>query len=188
MNAHRCSWAVLPLRLMLGVGMMIHGFPKLFSPGGHDQFEQSLVGIGVPAPGIAAWLVGGLELFGGALVILGALTRLLSALFIVEMLVAASTVHLPNGFNTINITGMGPDGPIFGMPGYELNLLYIAGFAALLISGAGQYSVDAALHRSTTKLTAKTVGEPPMPGWRKRRAPSWRRVKPRSPESKPPLT
>ena len=187
MNTHRCSWAVLPLRLMLGVGMMIHGFPKLFSPAGHEQFEQMLVGIGVPAPGIAAWFVGGLEVFGGALVMLGALTRLLSALFIVEMLVAAYTVHLPSGFNVVNITGMGPDGPTFGMPGYELNLLYIAGFVTLLIAGAGRYSVDAALGRSARHLPEKTVSEPPMPGWRKRRAPSWRSTS-RSPESRPPAT
>jgi putative oxidoreductase len=166
---------------MLGVGMMIHGLPKL-SVTGHDQFEQMLVGIGMPVPGIAAWFVGVLEFFGGALVLLGALTRVLSVLFIIEMLVAAVMVHLPSGFNGINVTGTGPSGPVFGMPGYELNLLYIAGFLALLIAGAGRLSVDATIGRSAARLPAEGPGEVPARGWRERRAPRWR-----SRATKPPV-
>ncbi|MBA3887293.1 MAG: DoxX family protein, partial [Acidobacteria bacterium] len=57
-------------------------------------------------------------------------------------LVAMVVGHLPHGFNFMNITGMGPQGPKFGMPGYEVNLLYIAGLLALILGGAGLYSVD----------------------------------------------
>src|SRR5262245_34881806 len=46
---------------------------------------------------------------------------------IVMMLVAMFTVHLRYGFSAINTIGLTADGPQFGPPGYEVNLLYIAG-------------------------------------------------------------
>ena len=148
MEHRRCSWAVLPLRLALGFGMAYHGYPKLFSAAEREQFVGMLVGIGVPAPTLAAWGVGLLEFVGGVLVIVGALVVLLSPLFILEMLVAWFFVHLPSGFNFMNIIGMSDTGPVFGLPGYEVNVLYIAGFLALLIAGAGRYSVDALFSQS----------------------------------------
>jgi putative oxidoreductase len=33
-------------------------------------------------------------------------------------------------------------GPQFGMPGYEINVLYIAGLAALVLFGRSELSVD----------------------------------------------
>ena len=134
------SYAPLPLRLILGFGMIYHGFPKLGS--GHDGFVGMLTGIGVPAPGLMAYLVGLVELLGGIALIAGAFVAIVSIPLILNMLVAMFTVHLPNGFNFMNITGMGEGGPVFGMPGYEVNLLYIAGFAALALMGAGAFSVD----------------------------------------------
>ena len=134
------SYAPLPLRLILGFGMIYHGFPKLGS--GHDGFVGMLTGIGVPAPGLMAYLVGLVELLGGIALIAGAFVAIVSIPLILNMLVAMFTVHLPNGFNFMNITGMGEGGPVFGMPGYEVNLLYIAGLLALALMGAGAFSVD----------------------------------------------
>ena len=68
---------------------------------------------------------------------------IVSVVLIVDMIVAMFMVHLPNGFNFVHITGMGPQGPMFGMPGAEVNLLYIAALLALVIGGAGGWSVDA---------------------------------------------
>ena len=34
----------------------------------------------------------------------------------------------------MHITGMTDAGPVFGMPGYEVNLLYIAGLLALFLA------------------------------------------------------
>src|SRR5919205_61113 len=138
------SWAPLPLRLIIGFGMIYHGWPKLFNAQQHAGFAGNLQGMGFPAPGALAWLVGLLEVFGGLALILGALVTIVSVLFIIEMLVAMFMVHLPNGFNFIHITGMSPQGPTFGMPGYEVNLLYIAGLLSLAISGAGAFSLDEA--------------------------------------------
>jgi putative oxidoreductase len=130
---------------MLGAGFVFHGWPKLFSSAGHQGFVGMLAALHVPAPEITAWLVGLAETVGGVALIAGAFVAVASVVLIVDMVVAMITVHAPNGFNFINITGMGKDGPVFGMPGAEVNLLYIAGLVALVISGAGAWSVEAML-------------------------------------------
>ena len=127
--------------------MAYHGFPKVSDAAQREQLIGMVSGFGLPAPDLMAWGVGFLEFGGGLLVILGAFTRALSALFIVEMLVAVFLVHLPAGFSFMNITGVSESGPIWGMPGYEVNVLYIAGFASLLISGAGLLAVDGLFRR-----------------------------------------
>ena len=131
----------LPLRLMMAIGFFYHGLPKL-TPQGHQTFVGMLQGIGVPSPEPVAWMVGVLEVVGAALLLVGYRVRLVVIPLIVEMVVAMVTVHWPSGFNTINITGMGPDGPTFGMPGIELNLLYISILSALWFTGAGWLSFD----------------------------------------------
>lgn len=138
------GWAPLPLRLMLGIGFLYHGWPKVFSVEGHQQFVGMLTGIGIPAPGLMAWVVGILEVVSGLAFILGAFVAIFAALMIVDMLVAMFTVHIGAGFSFMNITGMGPEGPTFGMPGYEVNLLYIAALLALALFGAGEASVERA--------------------------------------------
>jgi len=129
MNRTRNDWASLPLRLILGFGFAYHGYPKLF--GGHEMFVGMLTNLGIPAPGLMAWLVGLLEFFGGLLLIAGAFVSIVAILSIINMMVAMFTFHLSNGFNFMA-----------SPPGYEVNLLYIAGFAALLLGGAGAVSVD----------------------------------------------
>jgi putative oxidoreductase len=63
------------------------------------------------------------------------------------MLVAMFTVHLRYGFSAINTIGLTADGPEFGPPGYEVNLLYIAGLLALILGGSGPFSIDRLLPR-----------------------------------------
>jgi putative oxidoreductase len=74
-------------------------------------------------------------------------TAAVSAPLIVLMLVALFTVHLRYGFSAINTIGLTADGPQFGPPGYEVNLLYIAGLLALILRGAGPFSIDRLLAR-----------------------------------------
>ena len=158
MTEARSRWAPVPLRLIIGFGFMYHGWPKLFSTEGHAMFLGMLQGIGVPGAEVMAWLVGALELFGGAALIVGAFTPVVSVLLIGNMLVAIFTVHLANGFNFIHITGMAEGGPQFGMPGYEVPLLYIAGLAALLLRGPSHLSFDLRAKRSTVALIAAALG------------------------------
>ena len=136
------SFAPVPLRLMLGFGFLVHGYPKLFTAQGNEGFVGMLTGIGVPAPGLGAYLIGAFEFFGGILLILGVGVRIIAALGVIEMLVAAMLVHWPVGFDFMNVTGTTETGaPQFGLPGYEVNLLYVAGFLSLLITGAGAMSL-----------------------------------------------
>jgi putative oxidoreductase len=163
----RCNWAPIPLRLALGFGMIYHGLPKVQDAAAREQLTGMLTGSGVPLPDITTWIVAGLELGGGILLILGALTRLVSALMIIEMLVAIYLVHLPSGF----VAPPGSEGP----PGYELNVMYIAGLLALLIGGAGRYSIDGLVQRvrrRTSATTQRSAAEMSLPKrvspWRKR--------------------
>ena len=143
----------LPLRVLLGIGFMVHGAPKLFSPGGHEGFVGMLGQIGIPLPGVMAWVVGVVEFFGGIALIVGAFTAEAAILLGVDMLVALFTVHLAAGFNFIQIVGRTAEGaPQFGMPGVEVNLLYLAALLALFIGGPGPLSVDERVLEPESKL------------------------------------
>ena len=145
MQSSWSQWAPMPLRLVIGFGMVYHGYPKVLSGQGHEMFVGMLQGIGIPAAGLMAWVVGIVELLGGLALIAGAFVSVVSVLLIIDMLVALFSVHLPVGFSFMNITGMTDAGPQFGMPGYEVPLLYIAGLLALLLRGPTHMSVDAKL-------------------------------------------
>ena len=55
----------------------------------------------------------------------------------------AHDVQLRYGFSSVNTVGLTPSGPLFGPPGYEINLLYIAALIALIMAGPGALSFDA---------------------------------------------
>ena len=129
-------------RFILGFGFAYHGFPKLFLPEEREAFVGMLETIGVPQPGLMAWAVGALEFVGGLALIAGAFVVIFGSLLTLNMLVAIFSVHLPQGFNFMHITGMTETGPTFGMPGYEVPLLYVAGLLVLVFGGAGALSVD----------------------------------------------
>ena len=72
------------------------------------------------------------------------------------MLVAMFTIHIHNGFSAVNTIGLTPAGPLFGPPGFEINLLYIAALLALALSPPTAASVDAmrAHRREATEKTS----------------------------------
>ncbi len=78
-----------------------------------------------------------LELFGGLAILTGAFIAVVSVPLVVSMLVAMFTVHLRYGFSSVNTIGLTQSGPVFGPPGHEVNLLYIAGLLALVLAGEG---------------------------------------------------
>src|SRR5690349_495963 len=138
-------WVPVPLRLIIGFGFMAHGWAKLSR--GPSGFARLLAQIGAPFPEATAWVSTFVELLGGLAVFVGAFVEVVSLPLIVMMLVAMLTVHLKYGFSSVNTIGLTADGPKFGPPGYELNLLYIAGLISLILSGAGALSVDRLLAR-----------------------------------------
>ena len=139
-------WVPIPLRLIVGYGFMAHGFAKLSR--GPDVFIGILQALGVPAPTVMAWSTILIELLGGLAVLLGAFVVVVSVPMAAMMLVAIFTVHLPYGFTAIKLEAVTSEGPQFGSPGYEVNLLYLACLAALVLGGAGPLSVDGLMRRS----------------------------------------
>lgn len=129
------DWFALPLRLIVGIGFMQHGWAKLSR--GPEAFAGILGALGVPQPEIMSWLVIAVELAGGLAVLAGAFIPLASIPMAIVLLTAIFTVHLPNGFSSIKLQSVTAAGAHFGQPGYETDLLYLAGLAALVIAGPG---------------------------------------------------
>ena len=103
--------------------------------------------VDVPVPHLTAWVVTLTEVLGGIAVMAGALVAVASVPLIVSMLVAMFTVQLRFGFSSVNTIGLSPAGPVFGPPGYEINLLYIGALLALAIAGPSAWSLDGWLVR-----------------------------------------
>ena len=91
-----------------------------------------------------------LEVFGGLAILAGVLVALASVPLIFSMLVAMLTVHLRYGFSSINTIGLTSSGPIFGPPGYEIDLLYIGSLIALALLGPGPIALGEWLRKRLT--------------------------------------
>lgn len=94
--------APLALRLYLAPVLMQAGYNKL------AHFDDTVAwfanpdwGLGMPMPTLMAALAAGTEFFGAILLLLGLATRLISIPLMITMLVAAFTVHWPNGWLAI---------------------------------------------------------------------------------------
>jgi putative oxidoreductase len=138
-------WASLALRLVIGFGFMAHGWVKFTR--GPANFAKLLHQVGVPFPELSAWSVTLLEMFGGLAIFAGAFVVVVSVPLILSMVVAMVTVQMRYGFSSVNTIGVTPMGPVFGPPGYEINLLYIAGLLTLMLTGPDVLSVDRWLTR-----------------------------------------
>jgi putative oxidoreductase len=134
------NWYAIPLRLVIGYGFLEHGYAKLLR--GPDAFPQILAAMHMPAPHLLGWMTIAVEMIGGLAVIAGFLIPLASVPMIAVLLVAVFTVHLPNGFSSIKLESVTSSGAHFGQPGYETDLLYIAGLIALVIGGSGPWALD----------------------------------------------
>lgn len=126
-------------RIVLGTIFIAHGWQKL-TAWTIAGTTEAFAGMGVPMPQISAPFVAGLELIGGALLILGAATPLVGLLLAGNMLVAALIAHLGSG---VFVDG----------GGWELVGALGAGSLALAAVGAGRLSLDHAIlgRRSTAR-------------------------------------
>jgi putative oxidoreductase len=123
------------LRIVLGVVFLAHGSQKmlgLFGGYGFHATMEFFTHMGMPAA--VAFLIICTEFFGGLGLIFGLLTRI-AALGIAGLMIGAIfMVHLPNGF-FMNWAGNQKG------EGIEYHLLVLAVAAALLLRGAGAFSV-----------------------------------------------
>ena len=123
------------LRLCVGAVFLAHGAQKLFGlwggPGlaGTTAFFTSL---GLPYPYPLALLVAVTEFAGGALLIVGGLTRWVALALAIDMAVAAWKVHSINGFFLNSPRGQG----------VEFTLVLIGAMLCLMLTGPGAFSWD----------------------------------------------
>src|SRR6516164_1080403 len=140
-------WPLVPLRLIVGFGFLEHGFAKLAK--GPDAFADILQAMGVPGAHFMAWSTILVEILGGLSVILGVFVTLASLPMAAVLLVAMFTVHLPYGFSSIKLEAVTAAGAQFGPPGYEVNLLYLACLAALVLGGPGPLTIGGLIRKQS---------------------------------------
>lgn len=128
------EYAPVLIRLVFGGGFMYHGYPKIFTADGHQSFLHIMEGMGVPFPNVMSWVIGGLEFFGGLFLVVGAFVVTMSVLLTIELTVNILIALFSGGFPP----PLNPDQPL---PGYESSFLYISGLLALILGGAGAFSL-----------------------------------------------
>jgi putative oxidoreductase len=136
----RPGWAPLVVRIPLGIIFVAHGAQKLFGWfGGYglSGTAQYMDSIGLTPGVVLASLAGGAEFFGGLALLLGLLVRPASVALAFTMLVAIFSVHISKGLFLSN-------------GGFEYGLALLAVTVALVISGAGRFSLDRALARNVS--------------------------------------
>lgn len=116
----------LLIRLVLAYGF--YG-PATMKWGNISGIAEWFAGMGIPFPGLNAYLAASTEMAAVILLPLGLATRLISIPLMFTMVVAIVTVHLGNGFEA-------------GNNGFEIPLYYFIMLAVLLFSGPGKFSVD----------------------------------------------
>jgi putative oxidoreductase len=126
-SPRQLSLGLAALRIAVATIFIRHGAQKLFVYG-FAGVTGAFTQMGVPLPGVMGPLIGVLEFFGGIALAMGFLTRLLAVGFVFDMLGAILLVQLKRGFS-----------------GYELEFLLLGSSLALLLTGAGRFSVDALL-------------------------------------------
>lgn len=129
----RTDAALLLNRLAVGVVFAAHGAQKIFSYG-MDGVTQAFQGMGIPLPGLNAYLASYTEFLGGIMLALGLFTRVVSVPVAFTMVVAIAMVHGKNGFFIQN-------------SGWEYNMVLLIMTGTLLLSGAGRFSLDALIAR-----------------------------------------
>jgi putative oxidoreductase len=88
------EFAILLAWIALGVFFAISGGNKLFVASQHKLMYETIVGAGIPFPHVMTYLVSSVEFVCGCLLIIGLLSTLCCMAFIIDMIVAITTVQL----------------------------------------------------------------------------------------------
>ncbi|MFM2083114.1 MAG: inner membrane protein YphA [Verrucomicrobiota bacterium] len=129
------SLLLLAVRLIYGSQFAQTGYGKLTHLEGTTEFFASLH---IPAPHFHAVLVGGVEMIGGSLLMLGLGTRLASVPLAISMVVAYLTAERAEAFKSLDsFTAAAP---------YQFLLACLG----LLVFGPGKVAVDAFLKKHFT--------------------------------------
>jgi putative oxidoreductase len=120
---------LLILRLVLGVTLAAHGYNKFFGGGRIPGTARWFESIGMKPGRFHAIVAATTEMAAGLGLAAGLLTPIPAAGFVSLMLVAAWTVHRPNGFFIVK-------------EGWEYNLVLAVSAVAVATLGAGRLSLD----------------------------------------------
>ncbi len=134
-------YAILLVRVSLGLFFAISGANKLFVAAGRQTMYETLVEAKVPFPHLMTYFVSLVELVGGSLLTVGFLSTLACVALLVNMLVAILTTKLsslPKGLSPLNWLD-----DFLYLP----EVLYMLFFILLICSGPGKFSVDYQLAR-----------------------------------------
>jgi putative oxidoreductase len=130
------QYAILLVRVSIGLFFAISGANKLFVAGGTKPVYDTLVKAKVPFPKQTAYFVASVEFVCGSLLALGFLSSPASLALLIDMTVATLTSAistLPKGLSPINWLD-----DFLYLP----EVLYVLFFAWLICSGPGKFSVD----------------------------------------------
>jgi len=130
------QYAILLIRVSIGLFFAISGGNKLFVAGGTKPVYETLVQAKVPFPRQTAYFVAGVEFVGGSLVTVGLLSSVASAALLIDMTVAILTSAistLPKGLSPLNWLD-----DFLYLP----EVLYALFFIWLICSGPGKFSID----------------------------------------------
>jgi putative oxidoreductase len=130
------QYAILLVRVSIGLFFAISGGNKLFVAGGTKPVYETLVQAKVPFPHQMAYFVSGVEFIGGSLVTLGLLSSPACAALLIDMVVAVLT----NSLSTLP-KGLSPLSWLDDFL-YLPEVLYVLFFIWLICFGPGKFSVD----------------------------------------------
>jgi putative oxidoreductase len=135
-SERQVSIAVLVLRVALGIVFVIHGGQKLFVMG--PAGTAGMLGqMGIPGASFLGPVLSVAEPLAGVGLLVGLLTRAAALWVAADMLGAILTFHLKHGF--------------FVPGGIEFPMMLVAPALALILLGAGRYSVDHAIDQRRSR-------------------------------------
>jgi putative oxidoreductase len=129
-------YAILVVRVSIGLFFAISGGNKLFVAGGTKPVYDTLVKAKVPFPKQTAYFVAGVEFVCGSLLTVGLLSRVACLALLIDMTVATLTsaiYTLPKGISPLSFLD-----DFLYLP----EVLYVLFFIWLFCSGPGKFSLD----------------------------------------------
>ena len=130
------QYAILLVRVSLGLFFAISGGNKLFVAGGTKPVYETLVKANAPFPQQTAYFVAGVEFVCGSLITVGFFSSPACAALLIDMVVATLTSALstlPKGLSPLRWLD-----DLLYLP----EVLYVLFFIWLICSGPGRFSVD----------------------------------------------
>jgi len=130
------QYAILLVRVSLGLFFAISGANKLFLAAGTKPVYETLVKAKVPFPQQTAYFVASVEFVCGSLLAVGFLSSLACVALLIDMTVATLTnaiSTMPKGLSPLNWLD-----DFLYLP----EVLYVLFFIWLICSGPGKFSVD----------------------------------------------